>query len=152
MTAITMRRAVGRGALAPRRTMLVGIGLPLLAVHVIGPWADAVMPGAFGIAFLASLATSRPLLARLAARRAAGKPAVAASLAAPRAVRALRLLTAVWGVALSALAVVLLALAANLPASAFGPIGTALGLAVPGVLGAATFAYVRRRSSDPAGV
>ncbi len=148
MTATTIT-AVGRRSLSPRRTMLLGIGLPLAAAHFIGPWADALMPGAFGVAFLSSLATSKPLLARLAARRAAGKPAAEARLATPAAVRALRLLTALWGVVLITLAAVLLTLAATLPE--FGPIGTALGLAVPAVLGAATFAYARRRrTSDPA--
>lgn len=150
MTATTIT-AVGRRSLSPRRTMLLGIGLPLAAAHFMGPWADALMPGAFGVAFLSSLATSKPLLARLAARRAAGKPAAAARLATPAAVRALRLLTALWGVVLITLAAVLLALAATLPEPEFGPIGTALGLAVPAVLGAATFAYARRRrTSDPA--
>lgn len=123
---------------------LVGIGLPVIATHFLGLWADAVLPGAFGIAFLASLTTSKPLLARFAARRAAGNAAATARLEGPRAVRALTRLSAIWGVALIALALLLLALAAELPASEFGVVGTVLGLAVPVALGATTYVYARR--------
>ena len=148
MTAYTPKTMIPR---PPQRVIiLAGIGLPFLATSLLGPWADAAQTAAFGIAFLASLATPRPLLARFAARRAASNPALAARLTRPEVVRALRRLNTIWGVTLIGLAALLLYLAHHIPASQFGPISTALGLGVPALLGAATFAYVRhRRQATP---
>jgi hypothetical protein len=40
--------------------IMAGVGLPFLASSVLGPWADAVQTAAFGLAFLASQARTRP--------------------------------------------------------------------------------------------
>ena len=130
----------------PQRTMiLAGIGLPFLASSVLGSWVDVLIPAAFGIAFLASLATPTPLLARYARRRAASNPELAARLSKPGVVRVLRRLNTIWGVALLIEAAATVFLANSVPASRFGVISTALGFGVPALLGAATFAYVHRR-------
>lgn len=149
MTAYTMKAAIPR---PPQRVMiLAGIGLPFLASSLLGPWADAAQTAAFGIAFLASLATPKPLLVRFAARRASTNPALAARLSKPDVMRALRRLNTIWGVTLTSLAALLIYLAHHISSSQFGPISAALGLGVPTLLGAATFAYVRHsRRATPA--
>jgi uncharacterized membrane protein len=149
MTADTTKTKIPR---APQRTMiLAGIGLPFLASSVLGPWADALPPAAFGLAFLASLATPTPLLARFARRRAANNPERADRLTRPDVVRALTRLNTIWGLALIAEATLLLFLSNRVSASQYGAINTVLGFGVPALLGAATFAYVRhRRSATPA--
>jgi hypothetical protein len=62
-------------------------------------------------------------------------------------VRTLTRLNAIWGLALVAQAALLLFLSNRVSASQFGAISTVLGFGVPALLGAATFAYVRRRRS-----
>ncbi len=132
----------------PQRTMiLAGIGLPFLASSVLGEWVNPLMTAAFGIAFLGSLATPTPLLARFAERRAGSNRELADRLAQPNVVRALARLSAIWGLALVAEAALLLMLTNHMSASQFGLISTGLGFGVPALLGAATFAYMRRRRS-----
>jgi hypothetical protein len=145
MTANTMKARIPR---PPQRTMIVaGIGLPFLAPSVLGPWADALIPAAFGIAFLASLATPTPLLARFARRRAANDPERAARLTQPDVVRTLARLNVVWGVALLAEAALLLFLANRVSASQLGLVSTVLGFGVPALLGPATLAFIRHSRS-----
>lgn len=132
----------------PQRTMIAaGIGLPFLAPSLLGPWADALIPAAFGLAFLASLATSTPLLARFARRRAANNPQRAARLTRPDVVRTLRRLNVLWGVTLLAEAALLLFLANRVSASQLGLLSTVLGFGIPALLGAATLGYVRHSAS-----
>ncbi len=145
MTTQTTKTRIPR---PPQRTMiLAGIGLPFLASSVLGPWVDVLMPAAFGLAFLASLATPTPLLARFATRRAANNPEFADRLTQPDVVRALARLSVIWGLALIAQAALLLFLSNRVSASQFGPINTVLGFGVPALLGVATFAYAQHRRS-----
>lgn len=131
--------------------VLAGIGLSFLASSVFSTWADVLsnmlMPAGFGIAFLASLATPTPLLARFAGRRAANNPERAARLNQPDVVKALTRLNVIWGPALLADAALALVLSNSMSASQFGLIGTVLGFGGPALLGAATLAYVRHRRS-----
>jgi hypothetical protein len=144
MSKITTRiRRNGRRPPRERILMMAGITITTLAPKLLGPWAAAIIPAALGLAFVASSARGHPLLAKLAARRAVSRPALAARLRQPRVTRALATMSVIWGGALLAEAAALLTLSVTLQASQLGPISSALTFGLPGTLAVATFAYVR---------
>lgn len=57
-------RNTGRARRGPG--IILGVAAPYLLGRVIGPWADPLVPFAFGMVLLASLATGRPLIAAFA--------------------------------------------------------------------------------------
>ena len=135
-----------RSSRSPRERLgiALGVAIPYLAGRIIGPWADAIVPLAFGIALFASLIAGRPLIATIASRRAATRPNPAIDLSSPTARRALARLTAIWGVAMVAQAGVVAALVAA-HAQHLSTINTVTSVGVPAVLVLATIAWVRHR-------
>lgn len=129
----------------PNRQMVVlGVAVPFAASKIIGPWAAVVLPGAFGAVCAISVARGRPLLAVMAARRAAGRPGLAARMGAPGVADALAKMTAVWAVVMLVEAAVLARLvSASTPHA--GALGTAISWGVQFMLVVITIGYVRNR-------
>jgi len=131
------------GGSQARRGIAIGFALPYLAGRIIGPWADPILPLALGVAFVTSVATGRPLIATIAARRPArsGKPAI--DFGSPRVRRVFARITLGWGTVMLAEAGAIGWLVADQVAH-LGTINTIVSLAVPAVLIPVTVAYARR--------
>ncbi len=127
-----------------RPLAMLSIAVPFAASRVIGPWAAPIVPAAFGAACAVSIARRRPLLASLAAKRAASKPALAARIGAPGVADALATMTAVWAVVLLVEAAALAELA-SAHAAHFGTLNNVITWGGQAALVAVTIGYVRGR-------
>lgn len=134
------RRVVGGGQ--ARRGIAIGFALPYLAGHILGPWADPLLPLALGIVFVTSVAMGRPLIATLAARRGVrgGKPAI--EFGSPGVRRVFARITLVWGTVMLAEAAATAWLVAGHVAH-LATINTIASLALPATLIPVTIVYAR---------
>jgi hypothetical protein len=149
-------RHVGIIAIVSLVGILSGLGLGYVTGNAaFALLKDSVFTGLFGIVFLASLLTGKPLIYRLnldlAGSNSAARAAAEALWEKPSARRHMRLLTVVWGIGLLLESVARLIAVATLPivsATALSPVIQATAF---GVLGLSTALFARaqrRRSAD----
>lgn len=126
-----------------RTMILAGIAVPFAASKLIGPWAAPLLPALFGAACAFSVARHRPLLAEMAAKRAATSPRLATRLGAAGVSDALATMTVVWAVVLLGEAATLAVLASSARSVPFSTLNAVLTWGVQAILVAATIGYVR---------
>ncbi len=145
-----LRRRIDVLGVASLAALVVGIALSFVTGNAVFAIAkESLFTGLFGIAFLVSLALSRPLIFHLGRQfNTAGDPAAQAAWDAnwsnPGFRRVLRLLTAVWGLGLLTEAVLRVGLALVLTPAVAIVVSPVLGIGSIGLLIVWTTAYAAR--------
>jgi hypothetical protein len=143
-------KRVGVIAIVSLAGIVVGFGLSFATGNaVFALLKDSLFTGVFGLIFLASLATPRPLIYRLNLDLAGADPAARAASEAlwerPAARRAFRLITLVWGVGLLLEAAVRVAAAMTLPIATATAASPVISVVAIGSILAWTVLYARAR-------
>ena len=147
-------KRVGIIAAASFIAIAIGVGFSFATGNALYMLVrESLVTFAFGMLFLGSLLTSRPLIFRLnldlAAHDSAARAAAEALWERPPARRTFRLITVVWGVGLLLDAVARVVVAFSLPIAAAAAASPAIAFVTIGALIAWTVLYVRavRRSA-----
>jgi hypothetical protein len=135
--------------------ILTGFGLSFATGNpVFALLKDSSFTCVFGLLFLGSLATSRPLIFRLNLELAGSDPAARAASEAlwekPAARRSFRLITLVWGLGLLAEAATRVVVALTLPIASAASVSPIIAVVVIGGLLLWTVRYARARSAAAA--
>jgi hypothetical protein len=148
-------KRVGVIAIVSLAGIVTGLGLSFATGNAIfALLKDSVFTGVFGLLFLGSLATSRPLIYRLNLDLAGADPAAHAAAAAmwerPTARRVFRLMTVVWGAGLLCEAGARVVAAFTLPLATATAASPVISVVAIGGLVAWTVLYARERRAAAA--
>ncbi len=153
--AVTVKR-IGLIAIVSLVGLVVGFGLSFATGNAIfALLKDSLLTGVFGLLFLGSLLTSRPLIYRLNLDLAGNNPAARAAAEAlwqqPAAQRAFRLITIVWGLGLLLDAGARVVAALALPIARATSISPMISVVCIGGILVWTVRYVRAQRAAAAG-
>ncbi len=153
--AVTVKR-IGLIAIVSLVGLVVGFGLSFATGNAIfALLKDSLLTGVFGLLFLGSLLTSRPLIYRLNLDLAGNDPAARAAAEAlwqqPAAQRAFRLITIVWGLGLLLDAGARVVAALTLPITRATSISPMISVVCIGGILVWTVRYARARRAAAAG-
>jgi hypothetical protein len=148
-------KRIGLIAIVSLVGIVVGFGLSFATGNAIfALLKDSLLTSVFGLLFLGSLATPRPLIYRLNLDLAGSDPAARAASEAlwerPAAQHAFRLITIVWGVGLLLEALVRVVVALTLPIATATSLSPIIAVVVIGCILLWTVRYVKARRAEAA--
>jgi hypothetical protein len=152
--AVSVKR-VGSIAIVSLVGIVAGFGLSFATGNAIfALLKDSLLTGVFGLLFLGSLATSRPLIFRLNLDLAGADPGARAAAEAlwerPAAQRSFRLITVVWGLGLLLDAAARVVAALTLPIASATALSPIISVVCIGAILIWTVRYVRARRAAAA--